>query len=119
MRVSCAEPLAELGDVLRPLDSTDNQLRREPVSLKRLRKGDCSWATVKRVWPEVDAVISSPRLTLDECIEGSGGVPPVAWQCESKSTGKASKPPFAAANVADCSASSSSSSSGSSSAARA
>ena len=35
-----------------------------------------SWATVKRVWPEVDAVISSPRLTLDECIEGSGGVPP-------------------------------------------
>jgi len=35
-----------------------------------------SWATLKAVWPEVDAVISSPRLTLSECIEGSGGVPP-------------------------------------------
>ena len=31
-----------------------------------------SWATLKRVWPEVDAVISSPKLSLQECIDGCG-----------------------------------------------
>ena len=36
-----------------------------------------SYATVKRVWPEADVAISSPALTLDECISGSG-VPPSA-----------------------------------------
>ena len=27
---------------------------------------------MKRVWPEVDAVISSPALSLDACVAGSG-----------------------------------------------
>jgi uncharacterized SAM-binding protein YcdF (DUF218 family) len=31
-----------------------------------------TWATVKRVWPEVDAVIQSPALSLDACVAGSG-----------------------------------------------
>lgn len=29
-----------------------------------------SWATLKKVWPESDAVISSPALDLDECVAG-------------------------------------------------
>ena len=31
-----------------------------------------SWATLKRVWPEADAVISSPRLSLQACVDGCG-----------------------------------------------
>lgn len=36
-----------IDDVFRPLDADDNPARREPVSLKKLEKGDCSWATLK------------------------------------------------------------------------
>ena len=39
--------LHAIDDVLRPLDAMDNPFHREPVSLKKLRKGDCSWATAK------------------------------------------------------------------------
>jgi len=31
-----------------------------------------SWATLKRVWPTADAVISSPKLSFDECLNGCG-----------------------------------------------
>jgi len=31
-----------------------------------------SWATIKRVWPAADAVISSPPLSFDECVQGGG-----------------------------------------------
>ena len=41
--------LHAVDDVLRPLEATDNKFRREPVSLKKLRQGDCSWSTVKLV----------------------------------------------------------------------
>ena len=34
-----------------------------------------SYATVKKVWPTADVVISSPPLSLEECLAG-GGVPP-------------------------------------------
>ena len=36
-----------IDSVIRPLASDDNPHRREPVSLKKLRQGDCSWGTLK------------------------------------------------------------------------
>ena len=39
--------LHAIDDVFRPLDSTDSPFRRQPASLKKLDKGDCSWSTVK------------------------------------------------------------------------
>ena len=41
--------LHAIDDVFRPLDGDDSPLRREPVSLKKLRQGDCTWSTVKLV----------------------------------------------------------------------
>ena len=41
--------LHAVDDVLRPLDATDSPFCRGPVSLKKLRDGNCSWATVKLV----------------------------------------------------------------------
>ena len=41
--------LHAVDNVLRPLDATDSKFRQEPVSLKKLQKGDCSWSTVKLV----------------------------------------------------------------------
>ncbi|KAL3823171.1 hypothetical protein ACHAXA_010055 [Cyclostephanos tholiformis] len=36
-------------DVFRPLEPGDPPERQEPVSLNKLQKGDCSWATIKSV----------------------------------------------------------------------
>ena len=41
--------LHTVDDVFRPLTKGDSIFRQEPVSLKKLRKGDCSWDTVKLV----------------------------------------------------------------------
>ena len=38
-----------IDDVLRPLDKQDDIARREPISIKKLQKGDCSWATTKLI----------------------------------------------------------------------
>ena len=38
-----------IDDVFRPLSDGDSKFRREPVSMKKLLKGDCSWSTVKLV----------------------------------------------------------------------
>merc|ERR1712115_730160 len=50
-----------VDDVLRPLDATDSRFRREPVSLKKLRQGDCSWATVKLV---LGWIIDTESMTI-------------------------------------------------------
>ena len=47
--------------VFRPVDKTDSPHRREPVSLKKLRKGDCSWSTVKEV---LGWVIDTVNMTI-------------------------------------------------------
>ena len=39
--------LHAVDDVLRPLEDGDNVHRKEPVSLKKLHQGDCSWSTIK------------------------------------------------------------------------
>ena len=55
--------LHAIDDVFRPLDDQDSPLRREPVSLKKLRQGDCTWSTVKLVlgWI-IDTVAMTIRL---------------------------------------------------------
>ena len=50
-----------IDEVFRPLDKTDSPHRREPVSLKKLRKGDCSWSTVKEV---LGWVIDTASMTI-------------------------------------------------------
>lgn len=47
--------------VFRPNDYYDPVYRREPVSLSKLRKGDCSWSTLKTV---LGWVINTAALTI-------------------------------------------------------
>ena len=47
--------------MLRPLDDDDIPARREPVSLKKLRQGDCSWATIKTM---LGWIIDTVNLTI-------------------------------------------------------
>ena len=53
--------LHAIDDVIRPVSSIDSPFRREPVSLKKLRQGDCSWDTIKLV---LGWVIDTERMTL-------------------------------------------------------
>lgn len=53
--------LHAIDDVLRPLDDADPPSRREPVSLKKLRQGDCSWGTIKLV---LGWVIDTVNMTI-------------------------------------------------------
>ena len=50
-----------IDDVFRPLEATDSIHRREPISLKKLRKGDCSWSTVKLV---LGWIIDTANMTI-------------------------------------------------------
>jgi hypothetical protein len=53
--------LHAIDDVFRPLSPSDPPERHEPVSLKKLRAGDCSWGTVKLV---LGWIIDTENLTL-------------------------------------------------------
>jgi hypothetical protein len=53
--------LHAIDSVIRPLDKYDNPSRREPVSLKKLRQGDFSWATIKTV---LGWVVDTVALTI-------------------------------------------------------
>ncbi|KAK1732369.1 hypothetical protein QTG54_016948 [Skeletonema marinoi] len=57
--------LHAIDDVLRPLDKFDEVQRREPVSMKKLKQGDCSWGTIKNVlgWI-IDTVSMTVHLPL-------------------------------------------------------
>ena len=54
-----------IDSVLRPLDTNDDTTRREPVSMKKLLMGDCSWGTIKNVlgWI-IDTVSMTVHLPL-------------------------------------------------------
>ena len=54
--------LHAVDDVFRPLDEHDDPARREPVSLKKLRQGDCSWDTCKTV---LGWVIDTVNMTME------------------------------------------------------
>ena len=53
--------LHAVDDVFRPLSPSDPPERREPVSLKKLREGDCSWGTIKLV---LGWIIDTETLTI-------------------------------------------------------
>ena len=71
--------LHAIDQVIRPLDSSDNPSRREPVSLKKLRQGDCSWATIKSVlgWviDTVNMTIHLPPHRIDRLWEILDSIP--------------------------------------------
>ena len=53
--------LHAVDDVFRPLAAGDGPERREPVSLKKLQAGDCSWGTMKLV---LGWIIDTVRMTI-------------------------------------------------------
>ena len=53
--------LHAVDDVFRPLDPTDPPERREPVSMKKLLEGDCSWGTIKLI---LGWIIDTNNLTI-------------------------------------------------------
>ena len=71
--------LHAIDDVLRPLEPTDHPSRREPVSLKKLRQGDCSWGTIKLVlgWviDTVAMTIQLPPHRIDRLAEILSSIP--------------------------------------------
>ena len=69
-----------IDDILRPLSDTDDTCRTEPISVKKLRKGDASWSTLKQVlgWV-VDTVamtISLPHRRLNRLDQLLQSIPP-------------------------------------------
>ena len=53
--------LHAIDDVFRPLHHSDPRERNEPVSVKKLRAGDCSWGTLKLV---LGWIIDTTTLTI-------------------------------------------------------
>ena len=53
--------LHAVDDVFRPLSGSDGPDRREPVSMKKLAAGDCSWGTIKQV---LGWIIDSVNMTI-------------------------------------------------------
>lgn len=54
--------LYAIDSVFRPNDFYDSEYRREPVSLKKLRKGDCSWGTIKLV---LGWIVNTVAMTIE------------------------------------------------------
>lgn len=50
-----------IDDVFRPLEPGDNQARKEPISVSKLRKGDADWSTCKKV---LGWLIDTVELTI-------------------------------------------------------
>ena len=71
--------LHAIDDVIRPVDAQDSAFRREPVSLKKLRQGDCTWSTIKLVlgWiiDTVNLTISLPPHRLERLWEILDSIP--------------------------------------------
>ena len=53
--------LHAIDDVFRPLDGRDLPSRKMPVSLKKLRQGDCSWAPIKTM---LGWIINTVNMTV-------------------------------------------------------
>ena len=53
--------LDSIDDVFRPLQPNDNRHRQEPSSVKKLRKGDACWSTIKQV---LGWVIDTQAMTI-------------------------------------------------------
>ena len=72
--------LHAIDDVFRPLEPGDSSFRQEPVSVKKLRKGDCSWSTIKLVlgWviDTTAMTIQLPQHRVDRLVEVLSSIPP-------------------------------------------
>ena len=53
--------LHAIDDVFRPLEAGEETIRAEPVSLKKLKQGDCSWSTIKLV---LGWIIDTTTMTI-------------------------------------------------------
>ena len=53
--------LHAIDDVFRHLEPDDNPFRKEPVSMKKLEQGDCSWGTIKEV---LGWIIDTVNMTI-------------------------------------------------------
>ena len=58
-----------IDDVFRPLETADNIFCREPISLKKLAKGDCSWSTIKLVLGWIIDTVSMTIHLPPHCLE--------------------------------------------------
>ena len=71
--------MAAIDKVFYPLSLLDKPSRREPISIKKLLKGDCSWTTVKNIlgWiiNTVDQTISLPRHRVERLAEILSDIP--------------------------------------------
>lgn len=72
--------LHAVDEIFRPLESTDHPQRAEPVSIKKLRKGDCTWGTVKVIlgWviDSANKTIHLPQHRIDRLFEILDSIPP-------------------------------------------
>ena len=72
--------LHAIDDVFRPVDGKDSPSRQEPVSIKKLRKGDSSWGTIKLalgwVINTVTETIHLPTHRLERLAEILASIPP-------------------------------------------
>ena len=68
-----------IDDIFRPLDAFDDAFRREPVSMKKLLQGDCSWGTIKLIlgWiiDTVNMTISLPPHRVERLAEILASIP--------------------------------------------
>jgi hypothetical protein len=71
--------LHAIDDVFRPLSASDSEHRREPVSMKKLLQGDCTWSTVKLVlgWiiDTLNMTIQLPQHRIDRLWEILNSIP--------------------------------------------
>ena len=62
-----------LDKVFRPVDSDDTSFRQEPASLKKLKKGDARWTTMKVIlgWllDTINKTITLPEHRADRLLE--------------------------------------------------
>ena len=61
--------LHSIDDVFQPLLPTDNPIRQEPVSLKKLCQGDCSWRTLKLILGWIIDTINMTIQLPPHCVE--------------------------------------------------
>ena len=54
--------LQAIDQVFRPLSKDDPETRREPVSIKKLQKGDCSWGEIKVI---LGWILNTATLTIE------------------------------------------------------
>ena len=71
--------LHSIDDIFQPLLPTDNPIQQEPVSLKKLRQGDCSWGTLKLIlgWiiDTINMTIQLPPHRVEKLAEILASVP--------------------------------------------